>query len=222
MDETELPPHLEALGQALPALGAGAMLLSELDGFLTAVLVCPEPIPAEEWLPMVFVYGDEGVDHVEETPQVVDVVAKILARHAEIAAELASEHGCRPLYDVDDRSGEELWEIWAEAFEAGMSLRPEAWESFAKAQGDAREALNLLITLLDIARDDAETKAEIGANGVRKLIEAAPDLLPACVNALATGRSSGTSPIVRGPKIGRNDPCPCGSGRKHKKCCGAN
>ena len=23
-----------------------------------------------------------------------------------------------------------------------------------------------------------------------------------------------------GPKIGRNDPCPCGSGKKHKKCCG--
>jgi uncharacterized protein YecA (UPF0149 family) len=24
-----------------------------------------------------------------------------------------------------------------------------------------------------------------------------------------------------GPKVGRNDPCPCGSGRKFKKCCGA-
>nr|WP_243152435.1 SEC-C metal-binding domain-containing protein [Clostridium butyricum] len=23
-------------------------------------------------------------------------------------------------------------------------------------------------------------------------------------------------------KIGRNDPCPCGSGKKYKKCCGAN
>ncbi len=23
-----------------------------------------------------------------------------------------------------------------------------------------------------------------------------------------------------GPKVGRNDPCPCGSGKKHKKCCG--
>ncbi|HRD91345.1 MAG TPA: SEC-C metal-binding domain-containing protein, partial [Accumulibacter sp.] len=23
------------------------------------------------------------------------------------------------------------------------------------------------------------------------------------------------------PKVGRNDPCPCGSGRKFKKCCGA-
>ena len=27
-------------------------------------------------------------------------------------------------------------------------------------------------------------------------------------------------PIVTGPKIGRNDPCPCGSGKKYKKCCG--
>ena len=28
--------------------------------------------------------------------------------------------------------------------------------------------------------------------------------------------------IVKPPKIGRNDPCPCGSGKKYKKCCGAN
>lgn len=31
-------------------------------------------------------------------------------------------------------------------------------------------------------------------------------------------KASGT--IVKGPKIGRNDPCPCGSGKKYKKCCG--
>ena len=28
--------------------------------------------------------------------------------------------------------------------------------------------------------------------------------------------------VVKAPKIGRNDPCPCGSGKKYKKCCGAN
>jgi tRNA-dihydrouridine synthase len=33
-------------------------------------------------------------------------------------------------------------------------------------------------------------------------------------------RNSGT--VVKGKKIGRNDPCPCGSGKKYKKCCGAN
>jgi uncharacterized protein YecA (UPF0149 family) len=26
--------------------------------------------------------------------------------------------------------------------------------------------------------------------------------------------------VVKGEKVGRNDPCPCGSGKKYKKCCG--
>ena len=35
--------------------------------------------------------------------------------------------------------------------------------------------------------------------------------------------AASAQPIVRdGPKVGRNDPCPCGSGKKYKKCCGAN
>ncbi|MCM8828881.1 MAG: SEC-C metal-binding domain-containing protein, partial [Candidatus Omnitrophica bacterium] len=29
-------------------------------------------------------------------------------------------------------------------------------------------------------------------------------------------------PVRVGTKIGRNEPCPCGSGKKYKKCCGAN
>lgn len=33
-------------------------------------------------------------------------------------------------------------------------------------------------------------------------------------------KKSGT--IVKEKKPGRNDPCPCGSGKKYKKCCGAN
>lgn len=33
-------------------------------------------------------------------------------------------------------------------------------------------------------------------------------------------KKSGT--IVKGHKVGRNDPCPCGSGKKYKKCCGKN
>ena len=35
------------------------------------------------------------------------------------------------------------------------------------------------------------------------------------------GELVGETPIVReAPKVGRNDPCPCGSGKKYKKCCG--
>ena len=34
------------------------------------------------------------------------------------------------------------------------------------------------------------------------------------------GDNAGRTPIRVGKKIGRNDPCPCGSGKKYKKCCG--
>ncbi len=36
------------------------------------------------------------------------------------------------------------------------------------------------------------------------------------------GQSQAVQQVVRGEKVGRNDPCPCGSGKKYKKCHGAN
>ena len=47
------------------------------------------------------------------------------------------------------------------------------------------------------------------------------------VRAMASSfldRAAGRAPSLERPgtKLGRNDPCPCGSGRKYKKCCGAN
>ncbi len=35
------------------------------------------------------------------------------------------------------------------------------------------------------------------------------------------GEAATVQQVVRGDKVGRNDPCPCGSGKKYKKCCGA-
>jgi hypothetical protein len=36
------------------------------------------------------------------------------------------------------------------------------------------------------------------------------------------GGGSPQMPVRVGPKIGRNEPCPCGSGKKYKRCCGAS
>ena len=42
-------------------------------------------------------------------------------------------------------------------------------------------------------------------------------------NVPKTNKTEKPQPIVNsGPKIGRNDPCPCGSGKKYKNCCGKN
>ena len=58
------------------------------------------------------------------------------------------------------------------------------------------------------------------------------NLIPNCALAIARGwrrkQAKRTVPSVvptfvpyrAGPKVGRNDPCPCGSGAKFKKCCG--
>ncbi|MFH1452580.1 MAG: preprotein translocase subunit SecA [Armatimonadota bacterium] len=40
------------------------------------------------------------------------------------------------------------------------------------------------------------------------------------VTSLSHGDAEPKTPVRREEKVGRNDPCPCGSGRKHKKCCG--
>ena len=43
------------------------------------------------------------------------------------------------------------------------------------------------------------------------------------VGPLANAAAIPNRPVVnKGPKVGRNDPCPCGSGKKYKKCCGSD
>ena len=48
--------------------------------------------------------------------------------------------------------------------------------------------------------------------------------MPAEVESTPPAReiSSSGKPYLAPPKVGRNDPCLCGSGKKYKKCCGKN
>ena len=47
-------------------------------------------------------------------------------------------------------------------------------------------------------------------------IEAKPEII------LNIGGEQGSGTSATGEKVGRNDPCPCGSGKKYKKCHGIN
>jgi len=48
-----------------------------------------------------------------------------------------------------------------------------------------------------------------------------PSPVVAQSSARTINRATQTAPKVADKKVGRNDPCPCGSGKKYKKCCGA-
>ncbi len=72
----------------------------------------------------------------------------------------------------------------------------------------ASEAMNEDIAkLTDVQYQHAQADQEVGgAAGERDVVA---DVAPTPV------------PLRAGPKVGRNDPCPCGSGKKYKNCCGA-
>ena len=50
----------------------------------------------------------------------------------------------------------------------------------------------------------------------------ASDIVGEAAAAAEAQAKARAKPVRTGPKVGRNDPCPCGSGKKYKKCCGAN
>jgi preprotein translocase subunit SecA len=80
-----------------------------------------------------------------------------------------------------------------------------------------REGHNMFQNLLSaIQHDVAHT---IYRMGIKKK-EEAPQEAAAATPVQAGGVGSKKRLKVGGKKIGRNDPCPCGSGKKYKHCCG--
>ena len=75
-----------------------------------------------------------------------------------------------------------------------------------------------------------EMLVDITNDTVRFVLSAVPvaKTLERTQVAKATGASGGggadtsikKQPVIKKEKVGRNDPCPCGSGKKYKKCCG--
>jgi preprotein translocase subunit SecA len=48
------------------------------------------------------------------------------------------------------------------------------------------------------------------------------DMVTEATEFVAKQRQEKPKPVRTGPKVGRNDPCTCGSGKKYKQCCGKN
>src|SRR5205085_10494702 len=79
-------------------------------------------------------------------------------------------------------------------------------------------------------RETAAVHEDIGGYGVGENVQrtaaelsaGAPPEAPAASGGGEEGPVTVKQIVNTGPKVGRNDPCPCGSGKKYKKCCGAN
>ena len=217
----ELDPDLTRLEAMLGALGDEAMVLGQLDGYLCGIAVSPEVIDEAEWLPDVF--GRDGASAGDAAMLGVDIAELtdlVLSRHAAIEAELA-EGRYQPLYDID---GEDiLWEIWMDGFESAMALRLDAWDRLLRSHKESRaqEAAFGITDLLG-ASDPRLSEAELADPALVALQKEAPTLIPRLAGELYRAhRLAAPQAPLRVASVGRNDPCPCGSGLKYKRCHGA-
>ena len=221
-----IPRRLKQLEKELASLpdDSEPMLISELDGFLAGIVVCPDLIMPGEWLPMVWGGGDDDAAPVFDSTVHVEKLVGLVMQHYNATANDLHRGRFAPVFDVDTRHDEILWELWIDGFETAMRLRPQSWARIADGDEDTRTALAGLKTLAEINRGDSSlAEAEI-----HDLTEKAPDLIPHWIAILSAWRirqNLAGQPATSTPhfgKVGRNDPCPCGSGKKYKKCCGLN
>jgi uncharacterized protein len=102
----------------------------------------------------------------------------------------------------------------------GIELSRSGWEPMLKDRR-AAEMCNLIFAL---TQDDPQYS---GDRITSKMREEIVDQLPVTLQSIAAYWRDPDRPLpqreqlLRSTKVGRNDPCPCGSGKKFKKCCGS-
>ena len=191
--------QVEELLALLKSLQAehGAMTLGELEGFVTALIVCPETIPLFEWLPPV--WGDEGAAPFGGLWK-AKVASRLVANHCNRISEslFYDSEQYVPLYEADDDSGEPLWEPWISGFERTMRLRPGAWERIVDSgETEAAASVNMILALYDIRQGQSDLAERVG----QAIAESWPGRLP--LEPSVSGRRTGGQARTR-----RSRPCP--------------
>ncbi|MEY4593546.1 MAG: preprotein translocase subunit SecA, partial [Pseudomonadota bacterium] len=165
------------------------------------------------------------------------VVAESDARYADKVALVGAASFAQFEHNVMLQSLDSHWRDHLSALDQlrqGIHLRGYAQKN--PKQEYKREAFELFELLLDRVRADVtrllmtvqirseEDVAETAPHADLEHVEYRHDQLeseaPQHIDATGFAETSISTPITNGPKVGRNDPCPCGSGKKFKQCCG--
>src|SRR3954467_11011710 len=151
-----------------------SMGLSDLDGFLTGIVVGPELILPSEWLTVIW-GGDEPEFQTETEMRMV--LGTIMGRYNEIVACLESEpENFEPIFIVGPED-EVIASDWAAGFLDAVALRSKAWEPLITH--DQAGIMMLPILLLN---GDAELDAgPDGALDEEAFLAEVPAIIPACV-----------------------------------------
>jgi len=209
-----------------------------LDGYLCGVLVQPMLLAPETWLPHVFDMEGQPLPDDVDAEWLARTQALILRRHAALNRALADEGWFDPLVlELDDDAPPPEDEVLAAMPPVSQALMPWVagfqhaticFPDLAELSDDA--VMAALARLYRHLPAETEEEREVVAtldreqplatldDGIEDLVLAVADL----ADLTRDLRYKVDTVRREAPKVGRNDPCPCGSGKKFKHCHGAS
>ena len=221
------------------------LTLTALHGFLFALAITPELILPNEWLPAVF--GEEMLDVTDEKER-ERLLKRLFSAYDKIMV-LNNEGSLALPYDIPNLKSKDFLSVreWCYGYFNALLLRPDLWildkefEGF-RANDDVLDITTCSAIVIGVAVPDKVTDFFNRTQMKESFVEKSPTevkvrllaLLPTAIatmqqfaHAIKNGLIMPKPRRVLQPqeplavsKIGRNDPCPCGSGVKFKKCCG--
>ena len=167
------PIDLDALDDYLMSDRApeDSMGLSDLDGFLTGVVIGPEVILPSEWLPVI--WGRQE-PRFESEDEMRIVLGTIMALYNEIAACFNSDPDEFDPVFWEGPEGQVIASDWAAGFLDAVALRPQAWKPLIED-----DHARILMAPLFLLNGDIEFDASPA--GEDELLAEASDMIPTCI-----------------------------------------
>ena len=207
------------------------MVMSGLDGYLTAIVIGPKTVMPSLWLPRVWGATEDDAPEFETAEQAQHILTLIMRHMNGIAWSLQHDPDAfDPMFDSFTYPSKRRefvdGEAWAHGFMQGVALTREYWQPLFDNAAMLQSLRPIHLLGSDDLTDEEETLTLTPAQR-EKITEAIPAGVATIYRFWRARRDACGMDLVAGtnvrrtPKTGRNEPCPCGSGKKFKKCCGA-
>ena len=188
--------------------------LESLDGFFTALICGPDMIMPSQFLPVII--ADYSFENETDCEQFINLLMgywNSVSRELKLASE-SYDFDYEPfLYEYDDVGV--TANIWAVGFMTGVSMGAEGWETLIL--DDPESPMMPIIFLANEMQPDFPEDIKI-PEALRESIIGNLGLSILVIYDYFADQRANVRP-QRKRKTGRNDPCPCGSGKKFKLCC---
>ena len=215
--------ELDRLGDFLKSSKGGrAMNVEALDGFFAALITGPEIVMPSEYYREVF--GGEMSEACEfgSLDEANDILGLMMRHWNDIASTLHEDEVYVPLL-LKAEDGVAHGNDWARGFMRGMHMRHDGWAELVNDEEHGGCLIPMMMLCHEHDEDPEMRPEPISAEKREEIIVHMAAGLLGAYRYFREHRqiSIRTSEPRRAPKVGRNDTCPCGSGKKYKRCCGA-